>query len=677
MRFTLPVPRRVPGDLTGTLAFAAAVVGPLVLYVVTLPRTVVLEDDGLFLMAGASLGVAHPPGYPLHTLICHLFLQLPGASPAFLGHLSSAVLGAFACGAVYICARLLGASMVPALTAAWLFGASEHVWSQAIITEVYTLNALLFFALHALLLHGVRHPDRDGIWFTAVVVYGLSLANHWPLMVLATPGLAVAAFPAWRMIVRQWPRLLAGFLPSVALPYAWMVWRSHQNPLLNFYGPIDSLQELWFYISRSGYSHVDTSPSAGWSDRLQFLQWLGHEVVWQLTLPGFVLAVVGLWILLHRREWVMAGSGLLAFLGNSVALVVLLGFDFDFYNTAIFRPYVLVCYGLVVLWLTIGFQFVLDRLSIRLPVALGRPAWLKSCVAALAGAGMAVLSVQAHWQPNDRAGSNFTQRYAETIFDLLPQDAVLFTHGDTDSSPLGYYRFVENHRSDLTLLNTQALVFGNRLYDWRLPEERKREVLQEFVNKTERPVFFTSGEIMSELGFGVRYHGFVKEIVRTGTRVELALIPPQGERYFEELLSRTPNDRWERSRSNKLIYSLGKYLGLAVLSGDATFLKRLQHALALAEQNFYSLMSMAETLLEHGEASHYAQIEAWLEQAKPLQDETLGKERLARFLYLQGFLRHRRGETEEARALFKESRAIYPHPENASINALRQLTAAP
>ena len=43
---------------------AAAVIGPLALYAATLPRTVVLEDDGLFLMAGVHLGVAHPPGYP-------------------------------------------------------------------------------------------------------------------------------------------------------------------------------------------------------------------------------------------------------------------------------------------------------------------------------------------------------------------------------------------------------------------------------------------------------------------------------------------------------------------------------------------------------------------------------------------------------------------------------------
>ena len=106
-------------------ALAAAVLGPLALYAATLPRTVVLEDDGLFLMAGVHLGVAHPPGYPLYTLIVHLFTRLPFGDPAFLGHLSSAVLGALACGAVYCCARLLRASPSPALTAAWLFAVSE------------------------------------------------------------------------------------------------------------------------------------------------------------------------------------------------------------------------------------------------------------------------------------------------------------------------------------------------------------------------------------------------------------------------------------------------------------------------------------------------------------------------------------------------------------------------
>ena len=34
------------------------------IYGFTTPRTVTLEDDGLFIMASLDAGVAHPPGYP-------------------------------------------------------------------------------------------------------------------------------------------------------------------------------------------------------------------------------------------------------------------------------------------------------------------------------------------------------------------------------------------------------------------------------------------------------------------------------------------------------------------------------------------------------------------------------------------------------------------------------------
>ena len=93
------------------------------------------------------------------------------------------------------------------------------------------------------------------------------------------------------------------------------------------------------------------------------MQWLGNEFLWQLTLPGFALAVFGLVVLFHRRQIAEAGSGLLVFLGNSIVLAALLGFDFDFFWVAVFRPYSLLCYGIMALWLGIGFQVMLDWLA--------------------------------------------------------------------------------------------------------------------------------------------------------------------------------------------------------------------------------------------------------------------------------------------------------------------------
>ena len=52
----------------------------------------------------------------------------------------------------------------------------------------------------------------------------------------------------------------------------------------HFYGPIDSWGDLWFYVSRQGYSGVDASPPASWSDRAAFLGWFAADLVRQTTL---------------------------------------------------------------------------------------------------------------------------------------------------------------------------------------------------------------------------------------------------------------------------------------------------------------------------------------------------------------------------------------------------------
>ena len=477
-------------------ALAAAVLGPLVLYAATLPRTVVLEDDGLFLMAGVHLGVAHPPGYPLYTLVVHLFTRLPFGDPAVLGHLSSAVLGALACGAVYGCARLLRASPLPALTVAWLFGVSEQFWSQAIIAEVYTLNALLFFAAYALVLLGARRRGRGWPLWCAAVAWGAGLANHWPLMVLATPGLALALLPVWRDVLRRLPHLLGVALASAALPYAWMVWLSHQAPPISFYGPIDTWSDFWFFVSREGYSGVDVSPSAGWRDRWSFLGWFARDLVRQSTPPGFALALVGLGTLL-RADGLAAvaagGSGVLALLGNSVVLILLLGFDFDEFQVSVFRAYPLICYGVSALWTAVGLQWLLDRLDAA--AAARRPEGRPGAAPALgalrgpaaltgrAAAAMVGASASAGWPANDRSGSDFVERYAEVLFDALPENAVLLVNADT-TTPLGYYRLVEGRRPDVALHHLQGLVYADRLYDPFMPPAERPGALDRLVAST-------------------------------------------------------------------------------------------------------------------------------------------------------------------------------------------------
>ena len=670
-------------------AVVAAVLAPLAVYAATLPRTVVLEDDGLFLMAGVHLGVAHPPGYPIYTLVLHLFTRLPFGDPAVLGHLSSAVLGALACGAVYCCARLLRASPVPALTAAWLFGVSEPFWSQAIIAEVYTLNALLFFAAYALVLLGARDPRRGWPLVAAAVAWGAGLANHWPLMVLATPGLALTLLPVWRDVLPRLPRLLAAALASVVLPYAWMVWLSLQAPPISFYGPIETWSDFWFYVSRQGYGDVDVSPSAGWRDRWSYLAWFAGGLVRQSTLPGFALALLGLAALLRGggRTAVGAGGAVLALLGNSLVLILLLGFDFDEFQVAVFRPYPLICYGVSALWVAAGMQWLLGRLQAAVAARwpdgaprASRAPWSARGPAALlglAGAAMVFVSASAGWSANDRSQSDFAERYAEAVFDTLPPNAVLLVNDDI-TIPLGYYHYVEGCRPDISLYHLQALAYANRLYDPFLPPEEKTTVLDRFVGSTERPVFALRDWDFYPGQRAVRHFGFLVEVLEEDSPNTIELPRnPRGERYFVELLDTRPADRWERLLRYQLLFRYGYYLGLIALSGSPLLLEPMEAVFQRAEECYACLIGMARALLDGGIADNANRVSAWLSQAEALHDQALRKGDRARLPFEQGRLAESAGDVATAAERYRQSYAIYPHPGNQARDALRRLGLAP
>ncbi len=725
--------RRGPGRLplgaarTDAAALAAAVLGPLALYAATLPRTVVLEDDGLFLMAGVHLGVAHPPGYPIHTLIVHLFTRLPFGNPAVLGHLSSALLGALACGALYGCARLLRASPGPALTAAWLFGVSEQFWSQAIITEVYTLNALLFFAAWALVLLGARNPGRGWPLWGAAVAWGAGLANHWPLMALATPGLALALLPAWRAVLPRLPGLLATAFASAALPYAWMVWLSQQSPAISFYGPIEGWSDFWYTVSRQGYVDVDASPAAGWVDRAGFLGWFAADLVQQTTLPGAVLAAVGLGALARGSlagavvprsdapagaavaagsgtlAGAAAGSGVLALLGNSVVLILLLGFDFDPFRQAVFRPYPLICYGVAALWTAAGLQWAMDRLPDRAAAPAGRPgapvargrgrrsrgpgtARAAALPAALAGATMAAWSAAAGWPANDRSDDDFAERYAEVVFDLLPPGATLFVYGDA-IAPLGYYRHVEERRPDVSMYNLQGLVFENRLFDpLASTEEAQQRALDRFVAAAADPVFLLADANLHPTGRGLGHDGVLLEVLGEGTAGTVDLIHDErGERYFLELLDRRPVDRWEATRRNELLWRYGNYLGLVVLAGSPLFLEPMAGLFERADDCYPCLLAMAGALLDNDlaaqldddAAGHAGRVAGWLVRAEGLRDQAMSKGESAKVFFEQGRLAELHGDADGAAERYRQAYAVYPHPEVDAGPALHRLGFVP
>ena len=310
-------------------------------------------------------GISHPPGYPIHALLGKLFTALPVGTVAFRVNLLSAVLGAGTCSIIWWIMRLLAAGPASAYAAALAYGVSRVFWSQAIIAEVYSLNTFLFFLLLALCLRARDRasPRRLG---ALGLVFGLSLANHWPLILLSVPGLLILLRSRLKEIARHLPLILAGMIVGL-LPYVCMVLRSWMSPEISFHGPLDSWTRVREFISRASYSEADSSPIAGWNDKLRFLGFLGGQAAGQFTALGAAAAAGG--CLLQWRRWPAALGLALTWclLATSVGLLLLLDWDFEFLTRATFQVYPLIPYGVMALWLGLAVEETAEWIGRKTP----------------------------------------------------------------------------------------------------------------------------------------------------------------------------------------------------------------------------------------------------------------------------------------------------------------------
>jgi hypothetical protein len=164
--------------LQGALAFGL----PLAIYIASAYHAVMYWDIGEMDTVPYILGIAHPPGYPLYTLIGWAFTHLvPLGSVAFRMSLLSALAIAGVCWFVF---RMAG------LVAALLFAFGQDAWTHATRAEAHALVALAFAALLFYLLRWL-HEGRARDLYASALALGLGIAIH-PLVATALPGVLAA-----------------------------------------------------------------------------------------------------------------------------------------------------------------------------------------------------------------------------------------------------------------------------------------------------------------------------------------------------------------------------------------------------------------------------------------------------------------------------------------------------
>ena len=642
-------PRRADWLQAGLVALAL-----FALYAATASRTVAMEDDGLFILSSYFLGIEHPPGYPLFTLIGHLFTYLPFGSVAYRVHLASALFGGLSGGAAWLCARSLIAGRLPAYLAAFALGMSPVFWSQAVIAEVYTLNTFFFLVL---MFMGLQSRDGRLLPWMALV-FGLSLSNHYPLMLLVAPAFLVLLWPLRREMLQRLGAL-SWLVILGLLPYVWMVRRSWAPLPISFDGPLETIQEIVFFLNRSGYAGIDHSASAGWLDRVKFFQFLGGQLLLQFALVGTLLAAAGFavqWRILGRRT----GAFLtIAFLMSSAVLVMLLGFDYDAVRAHIFHVYPLPAYAVAALWMGLGFAWAVRRFA-------WRPSYAAVAAAALLALVFA-LGARTNLLPND-----WGARYAQAVLRLLPQDAVVFAVGDPDLAPIAYFHMIENARPDITLYQPSGLILGNRLFHpLRTDEDTQQRLLEEMIDRQTAPVVFT---LSAAKHYAQRDRWLYVEVDKSSTDpAQITVdIPEEAVRFFEEsMLEPDGSNAWVAFIQGEMRRRYALLLARSLPRGRPPDERARRH-LSLLEKDFYGALGIAEGLVAHQESYSSGVVAGFLDKARDTMPSDVPKEHLSRFFYIRGVLRDNLRDAPGAAADLETAVSVWPAPDNPAFQALQQ-----
>lgn len=429
------------------------------------PSVVTLFDDSLeFQLVTYQLGIAHPPGYPLYTLLGWLFTRLPIGLVAYRVNLMSAVFGAVTASLVYLIGlelttasnrrdydtRQSWTEVLAALIGALALIVSPVFWSQATVAEVYTLNAAFVAGILWLLVRrrqteASRLSSPSGNWLLVLLfLFSLSLTHH-RTTVLLLPAIAVAL---WRA-PRDWAYRLSlpGGIPQVGaklaaamiaplLLYLYIPLRGHIGSLDGAY--TNTLAGFWRQVTASGYGIFIFQNPLG-AER-------GADYYFSLFLAqfgplGLVAGLAGLVALRRHRAWAITG----------IAFVTYFAFNL-LYRVADIQVFFIPTFLIWAIWIGVAAGWLLTRLR---SVSSSRLFWLQAPIwlaVTLLLIGQSVTLLWGNLPTLDRSKDWSVYDYGVDVVQqpMEPHAAIVGILGEV--TLVRYLQTTEGRRPDLLLI---------------------------------------------------------------------------------------------------------------------------------------------------------------------------------------------------------------------------------
>jgi hypothetical protein len=430
--------------MSATLRLSLIVgIATLTIYVLTQAPGLFYTDVGELAAACKTWGVAHPTGYPLFTLIGHVWTFIPWFSAVEGLNILVAIYTAAAAALMVPVVRRIVLLSIPSINehtallgavyAAALFSVGATVWSQSTAVEVYSLNLLLFVSLlHFLLL---LYSNKERIIVNSILaglLFGFMLANHVSSVFLL-PGVIWMWWGATNGIIARKKALLWLIVPMIAGPtlYALLPLRSAQLPPINWGMVHRGFAEFIYHVKGTQFGVWIFSDAKAFRENVAlFITVISRDFLW----VGWIAIFVGTGFVFAKTRSI--GYALLALcIGN---LGISLG-----YAIPDIESYFLPTIAIFTLFFGVGISWLANRLRklTQYSIAL-----------------FPIVAFMLHFQGMDYSEHYAVDAYTRWAFLNAGPNAIIITRQwDYLCSAAWYLQTVEHYRTDAAIIDKELL----------------------------------------------------------------------------------------------------------------------------------------------------------------------------------------------------------------------------
>jgi hypothetical protein len=256
----------------------------MLVYLMTIAPTLSFFDSGEMIAGAYTLGVSHPPGYPVYVTLGKLFTYLPFGNVAFRVNLMSSFFAAMTSVMIYYITRAmlndsdgenfilfkrLKFSDIAGILSALAFAFSYNLWAWAVVSKFYTLNAFVVACILMLLIRWRRARTEEGsgggshsvaYLYTIAFLFGIAAVVHisqfvlipvYLLYILIVDGSAVLGVPEIKKLVKEPLTYLILFIFIILVSIAYFT-PQNKNLLMIGMGALALIQILAFVPSYKG-----------------------------------------------------------------------------------------------------------------------------------------------------------------------------------------------------------------------------------------------------------------------------------------------------------------------------------------------------------------------------------------------------------------------------------------